>query len=1000
MAKRAVRMSRQQHVRDRNGRQLRVYRHTEVPNRWNAEVVRALSSRLPGGKTTPLTIKCEDCGSEFYPCLCTAREKRTPHVRSLRSPRIVELAEEDGTKGGNLSLVRESGGGQGMDRSRLVVFDEAGKSQGRFAARVCHRKKDEYIVHQDYAQPLTQRLELEALELKHLLPCLDDSLAIHHGSGFTKEIAVDYGSQRDAEGDIEIRNVRGELLVHSLAPDGRAYRAGVRVCHGLATLEATERMTRLPKGVAGYSIERSTSWEMLDPFAWLPKEFRASPSQPDMSVGPHGQPVAASSRHLDGLDWPCRLTFNALPSGWRLVREVVCGGGIVQLKHESFRGIAREDRGATLEFECMPKHAVGRGDSSARHEHVRERQICATPEHDARMVECWIMNMRLTPAQLGFVLRRLLDALRCELAAFDGHRADLDAMLRAKIRRSLEIESTLAQQKDMPIKVLAFFRTELDSTRSEVVQITNKVPAYYLKELCCKGVTFQYYRLVPTKIRDVAAFTDADRSAVHLSTIKLRLSGIDVEGCCSEMAISRDGARAVLTISLQKPTVVNSYMLQTAGDDPLRDPVRWRFEGSHDNFDESVCVLHSLVQDAAVPLERNALTQEFPLMQSETLETTWEPGSLKGRARSLNPQGGVAQHLSRRRPAAAEDGAATITDDHVSLELAKSAHIALNPWLPDRKAKALHALAEKEREGSDGQLSVKEFQRVIYDSGITWLKETEVQEMFDSIDINGNGKLNLGEVLGAAARLSDLVRRCYSHCGESVQISSEAAVASLEATTLPEMLEQFSEKVLLGEDLVAAIPDTSITASSCNPDAGCQAEGSMGQSRIDFAGAAWVADGHAGDASPWISWDLGGSRLVTAVLTRGCPEPELWVTRYNLEYMPPFRGSLGSAADADWLSYEHQGVSCELAGNADCDSLQQSRLEHPFEATHVRLRPLRWFPSSGGNGPAMRASLLGFPLGADGRRLAGAGAREALRLSKCPLPRESHDTISALPTFT
>lgn len=995
-----------QHVRDRNGRTLRVHRDKEVPNRWNAEVVRALSSRLPGGKTTPLTIRCDDCGSEFYPCLCTARETRTPHVRSLRSPRIVELAEDQKdprARGGNLSLIR-TGDGNGMDRSRLIVFDEASAAGGEatksWKGRVTHRRKDQYTVHPDDLQPLTQRLELEALELKHLLPCLGDDLTIHHGSSFMKEIAVVYGSQRDAEGDVQIRH--GDLVVQSLAPDGPAYRAGVRACHSLASLLATAHLTRLPKGCAGYGADKGGSWESLDPFAWLPKEFRDSQAQPTMLTGPHGQPVAASSRQLDGLDWPCRLIFNSLPCGWRAVREVTEGGELVQLKRDSLRNIAREERGATLEFECVPKHSVGRSDGSARHEHVRERRLAAGPENDAKMLECWLMNSRLTPAQLGFVLRRLLDALRCELASFEEHRADLDAMLRAKIRRSLDIEITLTQRDKLAVKVASFFQKELRSTRNEIGQIMKTVPVYFLKELCYKGVNFQHYRLVPTKIRDVSAFTDADRSTVHLSGIKFFHSGIEVQGCQSEMAVV-DGAHAVLNIFMEKPAIVNGYMLQTAGDDSLRDPVRWRFEGSHDGFVESVCVLYNLVNDASMPLARNALTKEFPLMESA--ELSWEPGSLKSRARTH--QGAVAQHISKKRAPAAEDGAATVTDDDVALDLAKSAHSALNPRLLDRKDRELHAATEKAREGSDGQLSFKEFQRVMYDSGITWLKATEVQSMFDSIDINLNGKLNLGEVLGAAARISDLVRQCYTHCEDGVHcthgghISSEAAAASLEATTLPQLMEQFSEKILLGEDLVAAIPDGNITASSHYLNSGNGADASMSRSRIDCDSAAWAADGQANDASPWISWDLGGAKLVTAVLTRGCPEPELWVTRYRLEYVPAAMDKLEAAEAEEWVPYgPARGVTAELEGNADCDSLEQCRLDHPFGATRVRIKPLKWFPSSGGNGPAMRASLLGFPLGADGRRLASAANAQAPKTAAWPLRSERTGTVSALPTFT
>lgn len=60
---------------------------------------------------------------------------------------------------------------------------------------------------------------------------------------------------------------------------------------------------------------------------------------------------------------------------------------------------------------------------------------------------------------------------------------------------------------------------------------------------------------------------------------------------------------------------------------------------------------------------------------------------------------------------------------------------------------------------TDGRLNAAEFEKCLYNAGISWLDRRDIQEKFSAMDVDKSGKLNLAEVLSAATRIMELVKQ-------------------------------------------------------------------------------------------------------------------------------------------------------------------------------------------------------------------------------------------------
>jgi hypothetical protein len=256
-------------------------------------------------------------------------------------------------------------------------------------------------------------------------------------------------------------------------------------------------------------------------------------------------------------------------------------------------------------------------------------------------------------------------------------------------------------------------------------------------------------------------------------------------------------------------------------------------------------------------------------------------------------------------------------------------------------------------QGQDGRLTPQEFERVLFDAGITWLNTKEIRDKFDAIDTDKSGKVNLGEVLSAATRMNELVRQ--------VQEYEKEVKATGRDVPHTELLEEFGSKLLLGSDLVGSklkpvIDDTKITASSYHLDREDHGKNSMWRSRLDCNETTWVADPVGLDKGEvWIQWDFQSMKTITAVQTRGRPNRDEWVTGYHLQY------STSTALDDhhDWKPCGTKNNIEQFTGNSDRDTMRQNTISAQFDAMRVRLV----VDEIEGRFVACRATLLGFAAG-------------------------------------
>lgn len=172
----------------------------------------------------------------------------------------------------------------------------------------------------------------------------------------------------------------------------------------------------------------------------------------------------------------------------------------------------------------------------------------------------------------------------------------------------------------------------------------------------------------------------------------------------------------------------------------------------------------------------------------------------------------------------------------------------------------------------DGRMTFKEFQRCMFDAGISWLNADEMRGKFDAMDIDGSGKLNLAEVFSAATRMQHLVEQAREY--ERTQVALGRKMTQLE------VMEEFSMELLTGDDL-GKRPDVKVTVSS----------GSSSEFVHIECKDAWSPD--AGDEERWIEWDFGTGMMITAVATCGHPLRDNDNAKYELQFYEECRKDSG-----------------------------------------------------------------------------------------------------------
>jgi hypothetical protein len=144
---------------------------------------------------------------------------------------------------------------------------------------------------------------------------------------------------------------------------------------------------------------------------------------------------------------------------------------------------------------------------------------------------------------------------------------------------------------------------------------------------------------------------------------------------------------------------------------------------------------------------------------------------------------------------------------------------------------------------------------------------------------------------------------------------------------------------LVGSTAHKTIPDTKIGVSSWKGYTGGVGAEVLWNARLDDNSAGWAPSFDGDDQ--WIAWDLGSSKLISKVLTRGRVSPTPgWVTRFKLIY---------SLDNVVWTRHDQLFV-----GNDDSTGTVSNAIQPPIDARLVKLMPVAWEGSIG-----LRAELDG-----------------------------------------
>lgn len=263
--------------------------------------------------------------------------------------------------------------------------------------------------------------------------------------------------------------------------------------------------------------------------------------------------------------------------------------------------------------------------------------------------------------------------------------------------------------------------------------------------------------------------------------------------------------------------------------------------------------------------------------------------------------------------------------------------------LPDWIQPGLHVGYMSQSSGKLCEVIVEKVSRIKQEVKIVFAEDKEVWKCipFSMIASRSNPLRQLAQP-SAPRTVNDMLNHAQaSKIDKSVLFRRVGDVGS-EATAVTEQLEL--ARPLVPEPLVGtvgqkAIPDSSITASSYFMNSPRFGLGQMWCSRIDSMNSAWRP---ASDSvNQCILWDLGGTKQVTKIQTKGSFVEEHWVTSFHLSY---------SLDGRQWTRIE-----TEFQGNADKDTLMENLIDPPIVARKIKLHPTAWHQHVG-----LRAEFFGF----------------------------------------
>eukprot|EP00930_Biecheleria_cincta_P017644 TRINITY_DN13961_c0_g1_i1.p1 TRINITY_DN13961_c0_g1~~TRINITY_DN13961_c0_g1_i1.p1 ORF type:complete len:1005 (+),score=152.39 TRINITY_DN13961_c0_g1_i1:181-3195(+) len=945
------------------------------PVNWNKEVVRALATRLPGGRSQ-VTTECKICNSVFYPCLC-------PGEDTLVAPKVVMAAERRRIAKcnmGHLDEMQKVLDLRGMDKETIHVMgpaayndnrsglnsaeptkcrsgktttiqekcwtDFAESGLGSCARKVLWREGDVYVL--SAPEKISQKISLtheELLKLSQAVVQTNGKLIIDPkpGSEPIKLVEVLYYLQDEADGDLKLQPVKE---IEDMAADGD----GSRPCWEVKSLKGTDQHglasnkdicvgQRLlsfsydkllgEEGARALSIEGREALARADnQKLWASLDLDAG-QRPWSCFSPADRP---SQWEEDEGHFPCKLVFDQLipRSCLQTAREPGHSGdgGWRPFTKDVMEELLVNEKGAELQIAWQKQERIDRNEYQIRHQHWTEKNE-----------ELGRQKTNIT--QEGMATQGTTENNNGSPPDDGGYDAQKETELDLKLYRAW------VGKHRMTPRHLSFVFAKLESAIQKEMAAFNEKKTSRLKTLLCKSISAAALSEEIESLR--SAQEQGDKKTSKEERQWLKHLETERSSCIEELHI-----------------VFSNVPLFFLSNDVL-----------------------NLADVKAAPDRRNAGLLRNLTRRSNKAPMTPRP------PKSPQPGKQAKRRTITRRDASVAAGKAMATarddsDEHQQLDSEYGKGVKLlkdetRKYLNDQKGKGRDNPITADcdaAESEDGRLNPKEFGKTLIMSGMHWLATNESNALFDAMDTDKSGKLTLGELLNCATRMARLVQSMQAYQQEQIQAGRILGTEQL--------IQEFDTVLELGEDLVGTrdrpvVPDSSITASSYFLDQSNYGKGEMWRSRLDCLETCWVGktkeherkQNNTEHEEPWwIQWEFSHLRTVTTVVTMGRPDAECWVTAFKIRY-----SCLTSESKKDDWQYYHHGTQMEadeevnsdeeenegqftiFKGNTDRNSRKVNILRKPIGAARrVRLY-ITQCRSHGDNcehvRPALRASLYG-----------------------------------------
>lgn len=855
---------------------------------WNEEVVRALATRMPGGLST-ITRECKFCQSLFYPCLCSD-SSGIRHSRMVVAPRVTREAEARRLLSepmGNLRELVTTLDVLGMDKEKIHISGPRDVDDKKVELTVEPYSDCEILWRENgtyVVNPKAPPVEQELVFDKDELQRLQ-SVLVERDNCFT--VRERWEGRHVKPSYVTYRFAEEALKDLKLQKVKTAKESYWEVCK---VKDPKDTETGVANAAGVVPGQRLLEIDIALPD---PRQLKLIRTE---TVDLADIKLKWESVKVEDMvdipkcfsDWDCTAADAGLSFPCRLKIDLVAPGS----KLIAIDANTRQKMGQML---SSSSHCTGSGSAKASTTEAAQHVSLESLES----LEDQLGDGQNGPDRCRIRFERPVRERICRTKAAVRHRHFTEGSAEGWRDDLALFETWLATRALSPNHLKFVFRKLLESVRKELTQFERKKTQRF-QSLLSKSI-----RWVDLKSRlDQAKATKSTsmKTMRHEKELKCELEVIN-----SELEFLFDK----VPLSFLKDLKALSGGFATQGD-------------------------HIGKTTVSVP----------------------EPsGAIGGRSRTLQ-SGSVMTQLSSMREAAAMledhfdqtipvDERKRLTEAFKHLhEVSEEYEQALKGRGRGKKLTSEEAFANDQHE--DGRLSFKEFEKEMLRGGVNWLGEEELRNLFDSMDADGSGKLNLGELQCTAIRLTDLAERVQRFCEENEGMSADTC------------LLEFGHLLQMGDDLVGSqmrplIPDSHISASSFFLDHPEHGFGQMWRSRLDCDDSCWVASDS--DPNPYIQWRFPSCREIRAVATKGRPDTACWVTSFRIKYLEEeIEDDEEIPADDDlrWKDYTLKGHVVTLEGNFDMNTRKDNFLV-PFIASCVRICP----QEKRGHCHSMRASLYG-----------------------------------------